>query len=154
MGGFAVLLGLFIGVPLLELYVLIEVGQSLGALSTVALCILTAFAGSALIRAQGFTTVTRVRGSLDKGELPAVEMIEGAFLLLAGMLLLTPGFITDAIGFACLVPPLRRWLILRFLERNMRPAGPRPSAGPDGGARPQGERRIEVIDGEFRRVDR
>ena len=134
---------LFIAVPLVEIYLLLEVGGMIGAVPTIGLVVLTAAAGAALVRAQGFSTILQVRRSLEAGEVPAVAIIEGIFLLVAGALLLTPGFLTDAIGFGCLIPPLRRVLILRFVEmRVIRPhhSGPAPRQG-------------QVIEGEFKRED-
>ena len=134
---------LFIAVPLVEIYLLLEVGGMIGAFPTVGLVVLTAVAGAALVRAQGFSTIRQVRGSMDAGELPAVAIIEGIFLLVAGALLLTPGFLTDAIGFGCLVPPLRRALIMRLIEtRVIRPHHP-------GAASHHGH----VIEGEYERED-
>ena len=134
---------LFIAVPLVEIYLLLEVGGMIGAFPTVGLVVLTAVAGAALVRAQGFSTIRQVRRSMDAGELPAVAIIEGIFLLVAGALLLTPGFLTDAIGFGCLVPPLRRALIMRLIEtRVIRPHHP-------GSASHHGP----VIEGEYERED-
>ena len=101
-----VLLLLFIAIPLAEIYVLLQVGGVVGAVPTIGLVVLTAVAGAALVRAQGFSTIQHVRRSMDAGEIPAVALMEGIVLLVAGALLLTPGFLTDAIGFCCLVPPL------------------------------------------------
>ena len=138
------LLILFLVVPLAEIWVLIEVGSEVGAIATVALVVLTAVVGAALMRAQGLATLLRARSSMAKGEVPALEMLEGAVILIAGALLLTPGFITDAAGFACLVPTVRRRLILGAVK--LQPAGPR--RGP---ARPhQGPRTLE---GEYWRPD-
>lgn len=111
------LLLLFIGAPLVELYVLIRVGSAIGALNTIALCILTAAAGTLLLRQQGLSTLARVQETMNRGELPAVELIEGLMLLVSGLMLITPGFVTDAIGFACLVPALRRGFALGLAER-------------------------------------
>ena len=105
----------FLLIPLMEIYFLIQVGSVIGAGATIALVVGTALLGAFLVRAQGFATVARVRNQVDRGELPAVEIFEGLFLLVAGALLLTPGFFTDAIGFACLTPPLRRGLIRHIL---------------------------------------
>lgn len=134
---------LFIVVPIAEIYLLLEVGGVIGAIPTIGLVVLTAAAGAVLVRAQGFSTIMQVRRSMDAGEVPAVAIIEGIFLLVAGAMLLTPGFLTDAVGFGCLIPPLRRALILRFLEtRVIHPhhPGPAPHHG-------------HVIEGEFRRED-
>jgi len=118
---------LFLTVPLIEIYLLIKVGSVIGALPTVALVILTAVIGAALLRMQGFATMQRVRQSMARGEIPALEMLEGVVLLISGALLLTPGFFTDTIGFLGLIPPLRRGLILWLIDRGviaaMRPGG-------------------------------
>ena len=122
------LLVLFLVVPIAEIYVLIEVGSVVGAVATIGLVVLTAVVGAALMRAQGLATLLRARASMAKGEIPALELLEGAVILIAGALLLTPGFITDATGFACLVPSVRRRLILATVS--LRPAGtPRPGGG-------------------------
>ena len=107
---------LFVAVPIAEIYLLLEVGGIIGALPTIGLVVLTAVVGAALVRAQGFSTIQQVRRTMDAGEIPAVAIVEGIFLLVAGALLLTPGFLTDTIGFCCLVPPLRRAIIVRFIE--------------------------------------
>ena len=139
---------LFIAVPLAEIYLLLEVGGVIGAIPTIGLVVLTAAAGAALVRAQGFSTIRQVRRSMEAGEVPAVAIIEGIFLLVAGALLLTPGFLTDAVGFCCLVPPLRRGLIVRFLETRIIRASvvhPRDPAA----SRHHGD----VPEGEFKRED-
>ncbi len=105
----------FLAIPIIEIYVLITVGSAIGAVTTISLILFTALLGAVLVRAQGFATFARVQGQLAKGEVPAIEIIEGLFLLVAGALLLTPGFVTDAIGFVCLTPPLRRAIIRRML---------------------------------------
>lgn len=115
---------LFVGVPLIELYILIQVGQVVGALATIALCILTAALGAGLIRLQGLQTLMRARQNLDQGMAPAMEMLEGVALAAAGALLLTPGFATDVLGFALLVPPLRRLAIRSALGRMQVQYGP------------------------------
>ena len=137
------LLLLFVAVPLVEIWLLLEVGGVIGAMPTIGLVVLTAVAGAALVRAQGFSTIMQVRRSMEAGEVPAVAIIEGIFLLVAGALLLTPGFLTDAIGFGCLVPPLRRALILRFIETRVVRAH-HPGSAPGRG---------HVIEGEFKRED-
>lgn len=112
-----VALFLFVTVPLVELFLLIEVGKGIGALYTIALCLLTAAIGTALLRQQGLQTLARARLNLDRGTLPAIELIEGVALAVGGVLLLTPGFVTDAIGFACLLPPTRHWFVQMVLRR-------------------------------------
>ena len=102
---------LFLLVPVVEIYLLIQVGGLIGALPTVLAVVLTALIGSVLIRQQGVSTLQRARQGMAAGQLPAMEMLEGIALLVSGAFLLTPGFFTDAIGFLLLVPFLRRWLI-------------------------------------------
>lgn len=129
MSAVRLLLVLFLVVPIAEIWVLIEVGSVVGAVATIGLVVLTAVVGAALMRAQGLATLFRARAAMAKGEVPALELLEGAVILIAGALLLTPGFITDAAGFACLVPSLRRRLILATVS--LRPAGtPRPHGRP------------------------
>ena len=142
------LLLLFFTVPLVEIYVLLEVGGVIGVLPTIALVVLTAVIGAGLIRAQGLTTLARVRDELERGELPAVGIIEAALLLVAGALLLTPGFVTDTIGFLILVPPLRRRAVEAFIARRVIITG--GGGGPGGPEGPGGSR---VIEGEYRRED-
>lgn len=103
---FSILVVLLVAVPLVELYVLIVVGGHLGALTTVTLVVATACLGAVLLRMQGLNTVQRIQASLERRQLPAIELLEAAMLLFAGALLLTPGFVTDVVGFAALVP---RW---------------------------------------------
>ena len=138
---------LFVGIPLVELYLLIEVGSEIGAIPTLFLTVFTAVLGGLLVRLQGFTTALRVREAMDRGEMPAIEMLEGVVLLVAGIMLLLPGFITDAIGFLCLVPPVRRGLLLAFLRRSGVLHSSGSSHGPDSESRPR------VIEGEFKRDD-
>ena len=139
------LLLLFFTIPLLEIFVLLQVGSAIGVLPTIAMVVLTAVIGAGLIRAQGIATLGRVRQELERGELPAVGIIEAAMLLVAGALLLTPGFVTDAIGFLILVPPLRRRIIQAFLLRRVLTTAAAPGQSGPGRAR--------VIEGEFRRED-
>jgi UPF0716 protein FxsA len=107
---------IFVFAPLIELYFLIQVGSVIGALPTILLSILTAVIGGYLVRMQGLAVLMRVRSMLERGETPALELLDGAVLLLCGFALLLPGFITDAIGFALLVPPLRRALVRRYVQ--------------------------------------
>ena len=107
---------LFLIVPLVELYFLIEIGDTIGAGYTIFFVVLTAVIGAALVRYQGLSTFMRAQGELARQRMPAMEVIEGALLLFAGALLLVPGFVTDALGFLILVPPLRQALIRKFLQ--------------------------------------
>lgn len=114
---FKYFLTLFILVPLAELYVLIEVGKGIGGLSTVALCLLTAALGGMLIRWQGVRTLLDAQRTLSQGGIPAEQGLHGLLIALAGLLLFTPGFITDALGFLLLVPVFRKLLIRRILPQ-------------------------------------
>ncbi len=117
MGLFQILLLLFLLVPIIEIYLLIEVGSIIGAFPTIFLVVFTAVVGAALLRWQGFTTFQRVREAMARGEVPAIEMMEGVVLLICGALLLTPGFFTDAVGFLCLIPAVRRRFIMEIIKR-------------------------------------
>tara|TARA_R110002110_G_scaffold415612_6_gene651982 strand:- start:9186 stop:9722 length:537 start_codon:yes stop_codon:yes gene_type:complete len=101
------ILFLFIGIPLIEIYLFIQVGGSIGVWPTIGLVVLTAFIGTALLRQQGMATLARAQSDLDQQKLPVRELFDGVCLLVGGLLLLTPGFLTDALGFALLIPPLR-----------------------------------------------
>ena len=101
----------FIVLPILEMYILIEVGSFIGAFNTIGLVLLTALLGLILLRVQGFQTLLNARNKLMQAELPAEELVIGIFLAVGGALLLTPGFVTDFIGFMCLLPFTRRFLI-------------------------------------------
>lgn len=100
--------------PLLELWLLIEVGSGIGGLSTIALCLLTAALGGFLIRYQGLSTLLDAQKRMAHGEAPIDHGLHGLMIALAGLLLFTPGFITDSIGFLLLFPPFRRFLIGRL----------------------------------------
>jgi len=106
---------LFITVPLLELYLLIEVGSGIGGFATIALCLFTAALGGLLIRWQGMSTLIDAQKSMARGEIPADHGFHGLLLALAGLMLFLPGLITDTIGFLLLVPPLRQLIINRVL---------------------------------------
>lgn len=108
---------LFIIIPIVEMWVLIEVGARIGALPTIALVFLTAAIGLALLRQQGLSTLLRADQRMAEGQLPAQEVLEGILLAVGGALLLTPGFITDAFGFACLLPPTRKLLVASLLKQ-------------------------------------
>lgn len=122
---FKILFLLFLIVPLIEVVILIQVGRAIGAGYTIIVIIGTAALGAALLRWQGLATLARVRLSMDQGRLPATELIEGLLLLIAGALLLTPGFFTDALGFLALLPGLRKLvaevLLVRFIQRRVHP---------------------------------
>jgi UPF0716 protein FxsA len=97
----------FIIVPLLEILAFIEVGSFIGALPTLGFTLLTAVIGAAIVRRQGLQIIGEARQRLADNQIPLTSALHGGFLLLAGILLLTPGFVTDMVGFLLLIPPLR-----------------------------------------------
>ena len=142
-------------VPLIEIGLFIEIGGLIGLWPTIGIVIATAVVGSALLRMQGLAALAELREKLDRGGNPGPTLAHGAMILVAGVVLLTPGFFTDAIGFLLLVPPVRAFLIARLADRIVAQAvhvqagrhpgaqGPRPT--PAGG---------ETIDGSYEEVDR
>lgn len=100
-----------IAVPIIEIALFIKVGGLIGTWPTIGIVILTAIAGGVLLRAQGFAAMARLRRAMAEGGDPRGPMIHGAMILVAGILMLTPGFFTDAVGFALLLPPIRAALI-------------------------------------------
>jgi len=137
----------FLVVPFVEIYLLLQIGGIVGVLPTVLLVVFTAVLGAWLLRQQGFATWQRFQTSLSQGAIPAYEMIEGPILLVGGALLLTPGFFTDAIGFACLIPQTRRKLAQYIIEKqliNAQTGSPfqKPQASDE-----------NIIEGEFKKND-
>lgn len=116
---FPILLVAFILVPILEITVLIKVGSVIGLGSTILVVIFTAVLGAYLVRQQGFATLQAVQQEMNQGRVPALQMAEGIALLFAGALLLTPGFVTDGVGFALLTPPIRRAIIAWVSRQGM-----------------------------------
>ena len=150
---FPSLLAAFIAVPIIEIWLLLRIGSAIGGGVTIMIVIFTAILGAYLVRQQGFATLMAVQNQMNAGKVPAMEMAEGLALLVAGAVLLTPGFVTDAFGFALLTPPLRRALIHWFINRQnftvhtathqMRTPTPEPRSGPA----------ETVIEGEFKERD-
>lgn len=134
----AVLLAL-LALPILEIYLLIQVGGMIGFLPTLALLFAAAGLGTWLLQTQGWTTWNRLQQSLARGELPAEELVNGAVIVAGGALLLLPGFLSDLAGLLCLLPATRR-LIAAWLVRSRLDA--------QGGGKEPG-----VIEGEFKRED-
>jgi UPF0716 protein FxsA len=102
-----ILLAAFIGIPIAEIAVFIHVGERIGLWPTLGTVIVTAIVGTWLLRRQGLATLFRLQEEMNAGRVPLREMFDGACLLFAGALLLTPGFITDAMGFLLFLPPVR-----------------------------------------------
>ena len=118
---FAKLLVIFIAVPLLEIVLFIEIGSRIGTLMTLLIVALTAILGATLAHREGLKAWWRIQDKLYQGEIPNEELLDGVLILVAGAVLLTPGFLTDAIGFVLLFPgtrlPIKRWLRHRFSRR-------------------------------------
>jgi UPF0716 protein FxsA len=110
------LVALFIVVPIAELYVIIQVGQAIGALPTIAILLADSIIGSMLLRAQGRAAWRRFNDALRAGRVPAREVLDGTLVIFGGAFLITPGFLTDVIGVFLLLPPTRA-LIRRLLVR-------------------------------------
>lgn len=117
---------LFVVVPIIELFVIIQVGGALGVLPTVGLLVLGSILGSVLMRSQGRATWRRFREATVAGKVPAREVLDGALVIFGGALLLTPGFVTDALGLLLLLPPtravVRRMLVDGVAKRMLGPA--------------------------------
>ena len=156
-----VILALFIGIPLIEIYLFIAVGGWIGVWPTIGLVILTALVGTTLLRQQGLATLARAQAETEANRLPVRELFDGVCLLFGGVLLLTPGFMTDAFGLALLLPQLRGligrglWKLLQGSKGfhftvygaggNPRSPGNGPGRGPGGGP---------ILDGEEFGVER
>ncbi len=148
----ALILLSFIVIPIVEIAVFIQVGGAIGVWPTVGLTVLTALVGTTLLRTEGLATLARAQATLAAGEPPVAEMLDGMCILAAGVLLLTPGFVTDTIGLVLFVPMVRRW-IGRALWRAFERSGQIHvwgTGGKGGGPRP---RRDAVIEGEWHEVD-
>lgn len=115
-----ILFALFIGLPTLEIWLIVQFAVHFGALPTILATILTAILGSAIIRWQGFQAVRQLQAELQAGRSPAGPIIHGAFLLFAAPMLMLPGFVTDGFGFLLLIPAVRVFIgrkILNWLKR-------------------------------------
>lgn len=140
------LFALFILVPFLEIYLLIKVGSVIGAIPTILLVAFAAVLGVSLLRTQGIATLRRVQQSLARGEVPALEMLEGAVLFMGAVLLLIPGFLTDVVGLLCLVPRFRRYIVIKLLRRYT-------GSGIVGGGRKGPRNEPRTIEGDFHKED-
>ncbi|WP_299198700.1 FxsA family protein [uncultured Amphritea sp.] len=156
------LLLLFIVIPVIEITVLINVGQAIGAWYTVGLVLLSAFIGVNMLRYQGLSTLARAQQRMNEGQIPGNEMVEGIVLAVGGALLLTPGFVTDVIGFLCLIPFTRqrfaRLLMSRFtiVAMSQRQGGAESDDTLNHQQPPRhGDPKHsgDIIDGDFRRED-
>ena len=100
---------LFTIVPIVELYILVKAGQHIGTMNTIAIVILTGIAGASFAKSQGAQIIFKIRSALSRGQLPGQELLHGAMILTGGILLITPGFITDVLGFSLLFPLTRKF---------------------------------------------
>jgi UPF0716 protein FxsA len=155
---------ILIALPLIEIAVLIKVGQWIGFWPTLGLILATFVLGAAVLGRSGFTSAIKVREALGRGEPPVAAMIDSAMIVVAGVLLITPGLIADAVGIGLLIPPARHQLVRLVLRNAMvfgdfrtgvgsgrrrptdgsNPGSPRPSSDGQGGP---------LIEGEFERLD-
>ncbi|MCB0265980.1 MAG: membrane protein FxsA [Calditrichaeota bacterium] len=115
---FAKLLFIFVTIPLVEMLILIKLGEAIGFWPTMAMVVVTGIIGASLAKAQGFLALNRIRSELNTGKLPADELVDGLLILIGGIVLLTPGLLTDLAGFSLMVPAIRtvirKWLQRRF----------------------------------------
>ncbi|EHY78743.1 FxsA family protein [Stutzerimonas stutzeri] len=144
---------LFLLFPLAELYVLIKVGGSIGALATIMLLVLSGIAGILLLRLAGFATAWRARERLARGELPEREMLQGLMMAIGGGLLFLPGFISDVLALIVLFPPTRNFLF-RQINRRIEAQVRRQRAFADDLQARSNPQRPNVIEGEWERNDR
>lgn len=141
----AKLILLFIGIPLIELSLFLTIGNRIGPGATIAIVILTGILGAYLTRQQGLRTLQRYRESMNAGKLPHEEVVEGLMILIAGGVLLTPGFLTDAIGFSLLIPPVRsalRGVLGEALKGKINVVGAETGM-PGAGSPPRTNRQVE-----------
>ena len=111
---FTKLLILFVIIPVTELYILIEVGKRIGSLTTISIIIFTGILGAYLVKNQGFMILKKIQNDLNDGIMPGDSLIQGVMILAGGILLLTPGFVTDTVGFIFLIPASRN-VIKKYL---------------------------------------
>lgn len=141
---------LFLSIPLIEIALFIQVGGAIGLWPTLAIVIFTAALGTVMLRRQGAMAVTQLRQSFAELRDPTEPLAHGAMILFSGALLLTPGFFTDAVGFALLFAPVRsaayRWLSKRIVVQNVS-----YGAAPD--PRPRGPQDPDIIEGDFQEID-
>lgn len=146
---------LFVLIPVAEMFLLIEVGSHIGAIYTIGLVLLTAFIGVNLLRVQGLKTLFDAQRKMSSGALPFNEIGQGVLLAIAGALLLTPGFVTDTIGFSLLVPAVRRRLVTILSARFMASSYAQQHSHTSANDPRQGPvtRGGDIIDAEYEKVD-
>lgn len=137
---------IFFLLTMAELYVFMLVGEEIGILTTILLCFLTAMIGGFLVRLQGFETLMKAQSSIRTGKMPLNEIFDGFCIVIAGALLLTPGFLTDFTGFLLLIPPFRAFLKIYLTNNTKFSAKTAPFK--------QSTRQEGVIEGEYERVEK
>lgn len=144
------LFALFLAVPIIEIALFIQVGGWIGLWPTLLVVVLTALLGTVLVRSQGLAELGRLKSRLDRLENPAEPIVHGAMILFSGALLLTPGFFTDAVGFALLVPAVRT-AVVRYARERIDVQSFSAEAGP--AANDPRRPRDRVIEGEYHEID-
>jgi UPF0716 protein FxsA len=140
-----ILFGIFVVMPIVEIAVFIQAGELIGLWPTIAIVVLTAILGTSLMRVQGLQTLAKAQQELDQGEMPLGPLFDGVCILIAGILLLTPGFVTDTMGFLLLIPPLRRVIGAGLILKMMKSGKMRMSFG--AGASGRGYRQNDPFGG-------
>ena len=148
--GFLILLVIVV-IPILEISVFIKAGEQIGLWSTISLVVITAVVGSALLRQQGLTALFNVRKNMNAGILPINELFDGMCLLLAGALLITPGFVTDGLGLMLFLPIFRS-TIRNLFTKHIRDSGSNLSVYSGFEQQPDRNQRPNIIDGEFHEI--
>ena len=146
---FGRLLLLFILVPLVDLMLLLKVGARIGFVPTLGIVIVTAILGASLTRSQGVRTLRKLQEAQAEGRMPHAELLEGVMILIAGIVLLTPGFLTDLVGFLLLIPPVRtalRGQLGKALKGRVQVVGMSPGGQVGAYPQPQEEMRERVIE--------
>ncbi|AKE53019.1 FxsA family protein [Kangiella geojedonensis] len=149
---------LFIVLAVAEIYVLLSVGSLIGALPTIGLILLTGIIGVGMLKQQGFSVFARLQEKMRQGQAPAQEMVEGVLLIIAGAFLVTPGFVTDTIGFLWLIPQTREYFAKLLISKGMFKVQSMHGGGFTGsGNDPFGQQRSyqddNTVDGEYERTD-
>lgn len=148
-----ILFFIFIIVPIIEIAIFIQAGDWFGLGPTLFTIILTAFIGIILIRQQGLSTLYKAQQKMNSGEIPAIEMIEGLMIAVAGAFLITPGFFTDSLGFLLLVPLFRQFLVKYVLRNKIQMHGNSQQPPYDETHPQSSDQSNRTIEGEFKKFD-
>lgn len=161
MRSFSIFAILFLVIPVIEIFFLIKVGEVIGAFPTIILVVLTAVIGAGLLRQQGLSTLARFQQNMGKGKIPAKEIVEGVLLAVGGALLMTPGFVTDTMGFLCLLPFSRQAIASEIVKRSAHKMKDGINAQMGGftyqsytqSSNPNNDRDDNIYEGEYTEVD-